>query len=75
MEKLVRLFVDAESADVRRALADVFVRADMRAIATPELLRVLRECRPQGDERGDIIDILIRRLERFVSVADAQPRM
>jgi hypothetical protein len=75
MEKLVRLFVDAESADVRRALADVFVRADMRAIATPELLRVLRERRPQGDERGDIIDILIRRLERFVSVADAQPRM
>ena len=73
LDELARLFPVAESAAVQRAIASVFIRTDHRSVATPELIRVFREHRKAG-AGNDVIDILIRRLERAVSLAGTQAR-
>ena len=73
LDELARMFSLAENVAVQRAIASVFIRTDHRAIATPELLRVFREHRKAGSG-NDVIDVLIRRLERAMSLAGAQAR-
>jgi hypothetical protein len=73
LDDLARLFPVAESIAVQRAIASVFIRSDHRSIATPELVRVLREHRKAGTG-NDVIDVLIRRLERAMTLAGAQAR-
>lgn len=73
LDELARMFPLAESVAVQRAIASVFIRTDHRAIATPELVRVFREHRKAG-AGNDVIDILIRRLERAMSLGGAQAR-
>jgi hypothetical protein len=68
LDELARMFSLAENVAVQRAIASVFIRTDHRAIATPELLRVFREHRKAGSG-NDVIDVLIRRLERAMSLA------
>lgn len=73
LDDLARLFPVAESLTVQRAIASVFIRSDHRSIATPELLRVFRDHRKAGSA-NDVIDVLIRRLERAMTTAAAQAR-
>ena len=73
LDELARLFPVAESVTVQRAIASVFIRSDHHAIATPTLLRMFREHR-KATSANDVIDVLIRRLERAIAVSGAQAR-
>ena len=64
LAELARAFPLAKSVGVQRAIAEVFIRSDPKAIPKPELASVLRQHRlrsPGGGE--DLIDVLIRRLQ------------
>ena len=74
LAELMRLFASAELVNVQRAVAGVFLRSDHGAIATPALVRALREHRLSTSGPVDIIDALIRRLERAVTVAEVGVR-
>lgn len=63
IEDLARLFPLARSIDVQRAIAGVLIRSDYQAMATPELVRTLREHRIKSPSGRDLIDVLINRLE------------
>jgi hypothetical protein len=63
LEQLTRLFPVAGSVGVQTAIAGILVRADYRAIATPELVHTLQEHRLQPASGPDMIDVLIRRLQ------------
>jgi hypothetical protein len=63
LEELARLFPLAKSVNVQRAIAGILIRSDYRAIATPELIRTLRQSRLKSPDGTDLIDILIRRLQ------------
>jgi hypothetical protein len=61
---LARSFAAAKSAEVQRAIAEVFIRSDQKAIDKPDVLAVVREYRlrpPGGGE--DLVDVLVRRLQ------------
>jgi hypothetical protein len=62
---LTRSFAAAKSLDVQRAIAEVFIRSDPKAIDKPDVLTVLREHRlkPRGGGE-DLIDALIRKLQK-----------
>jgi hypothetical protein len=62
LSELAHLFPLAGSVDVQRAIAAVLIRADDRAIAKPEVARLLSQYRLKSPSGDDIIDILIRRL-------------
>jgi hypothetical protein len=47
---------------VQRAIAGILIRSDYRQIASPELVRALREHRLKSPDGNDLIDVLIRRL-------------
>ena len=63
LDMLARLFPAAESVDVQRAIAAVFIRSDYQMLPKPEIVRVLRQSRLKSPSGDDIIDILIRRLQ------------
>jgi hypothetical protein len=63
LEELTRLYPVTESAGVQTAIAGILIRADYRAIATPELVQTLRQSRLKSGDGADIIGILIRRLQ------------
>ena len=63
LEELTRLFPVAETAGVQMAIAGVLIRADAEAISYPELVQTLRQRRLKSASGGDVIDVLIRRLE------------
>ena len=63
LDDLARLFPAAESVDVQRAIAAVFIRAEYQLLPKPEFVRVLSQSRLKSRDGGDIIDILIRRLQ------------
>jgi hypothetical protein len=63
LDALTRLYPAAGSVGVQRALAGVLLRAEYRTIATPELVRMLRERRLHSPDGADMVDILIRRLQ------------
>jgi hypothetical protein len=60
---LAALYPRTRTASVQRAIAGVLIRADYRAIATPELVRALRQHRVGPVDGEDLIDVLIRRLQ------------
>jgi hypothetical protein len=62
LEELTRSFSTAKSVGVQRAIAEVFIRSDPRAIPRPELAIALREHRLGTPGSGDLVDVLIRRL-------------
>ena len=63
IDELTRLFARTGSLEVQRAVAEIFIRSDARALPGPQLAVVLRQHRlraPGG--RSDLIDVLIERL-------------
>jgi hypothetical protein len=71
LAELMRFFPAAGSLAVQRAIAGVVIRTDYRAIATPELVGMLRDHRLKSTDGQDAIDILIRRMQ--ASYAGAAP--
>jgi hypothetical protein len=63
LQELVRLYSLARSVDVQRAIAGVLIRADYRSLERPELVTALRTKRVKSPDGGDMIDVLIRRLQ------------
>ncbi|MDQ6619787.1 MAG: hypothetical protein M3Z31_08840 [Pseudomonadota bacterium] len=63
LHELARLFPNAKSVSVQRAIAGVLIRADHSVLARPELVRTLREHRLKSTQGPDVIDVLIRRLQ------------
>ncbi len=63
LEALMRLYAQATSVNVQRAIAEVFLRSGHQAIEVPRLVSVLREHRLESGEGADLIDVLIGRLE------------
>ena len=63
LEALTRLYAQATSVNVQRAIAEVFLRSDQQAIEVPRLVSVLRERRLESRGGADLIDVLIGRLE------------
>jgi hypothetical protein len=63
LEDLVLLFPVAETVDVQRAIAAVLIRSDYHSLHKTELARILSQSRLKSPSGGDIIDILIRRLQ------------
>jgi hypothetical protein len=63
LDELMRLFPNAKSVSVQRAIAGIFIRADYKAIDRDELVGVLRQHRLRSIDRDDIIDALLRRLQ------------
>ena len=64
LEELMRLYAQATAVSVQRAIAEIFIRADYRAIDRPELLALLRQHRLKSPQGEDLIDVLIGRLDR-----------
>ena len=64
LEDLSRAFAESKSATVQRALAEVFIRSDPKALPRRELLSTLRERRIKVPGGGsDLVDVLISRLQ------------
>lgn len=61
LRTLTRLFVQTRSGDVQRAAANVLLRGNYAAIATPELVEALRKRRIRS-EGSEVVDVLLRRL-------------
>jgi hypothetical protein len=57
------MFPNADSAGVQTAIAGILIRSDYQAIATPELVQMLRQSRLKASVGADMIDVLIRRLQ------------
>jgi len=66
LEVLARLYAAADSAGVQAAVAGVLIRSDYGGIDTPQLVQILREHRLKSAAGEELIDALIRRLERHV---------
>jgi hypothetical protein len=63
LEELARSYAAAKSASVQRAIAEVFLRSDARAIPRAELAAVLRRHRLKAGGGHDLIDVLLSRLQ------------
>ena len=63
LETLTQFFPVARTLDVQRAIAGILIRSDFDLIATPELVRALRDHRLKSPDGRDLIDVLIRRLD------------
>ncbi len=63
LEELTRSFANARSASVQRAIAEVFLRSDPKAIPKAELAAVLRQHRLKAPGGNDLIDVLLSRLQ------------
>ena len=64
LEDLSRAFADAKSVSVQRAIAEVFIRSDHKALHRGDLIGILREHRLKAPGGGqDLIDVLIARLQ------------
>jgi hypothetical protein len=63
LAELTRLYELAQSVMVQRAIAGILIRSDRHALASADLVRVLRERRLKSPDAADIIDILLRRLQ------------
>ena len=64
MEELLSLFSATKMIEVQRAVAGILIRADLSAMAGVELLKRIRQSRLKSADGEDMIDVLIRRLQR-----------
>jgi len=60
---LAALFPQAGSLEAQRAIAGVLIRADTGAMVRADLAKSLKRTRIKSPDGGDMIDVLIRRLE------------
>jgi hypothetical protein len=63
VDELTRSFAAAKSINLQRAIAEIFLRADLKAIAHADLLGVLRRHRIKSRDGVDLIDAVIGRLQ------------
>ena len=63
LDELARAFASARTLGVQRAIAEVFIRSDRKAIDKPQLVSLLRETRLKSPDGRDLIDVLITRLQ------------
>ena len=63
LDELARAFASARTLGVQRAIAEVFIRSDRKAIDKPQLVSLLREHRLKSPDGADLIDVLISRLQ------------
>jgi hypothetical protein len=64
LDELARAFADSKSVKVQRAIAEVFIRSDPKALPGPQLAGLLRSHRLKSpDGRPDLIDTLISSLQ------------
>jgi hypothetical protein len=63
LDRLTRLYSETSSWSVQAAIAGILIRADLRSIASPQLVSTLTEDRRQSPPGDDMVDALIRRLQ------------
>lgn len=63
LEEMMRLFPNARTVGVQRAIAGVLIRSDFHAMDTGRLAGLLRDHRLKSTDGEDLIDVLIRRLQ------------
>ena len=63
LERLTRLFSATPSARVQTAVAGILLRADLRSIASPQLVATLQKDRRTSPPGDDVVDALLRRLQ------------
>ncbi|HZZ92914.1 MAG TPA: hypothetical protein VFE23_10140 [Usitatibacter sp.] len=63
LAEMADAFAAAKSAQVQRAIAEVFIRSDASALPRTDLAGLVREHRIRApDSRGDLVDMLLRQL-------------
>jgi hypothetical protein len=63
LDMLIRLFTATPSWSVQAAIAGILIRADQRSVASPQLVRTLRENRRPSPPGDNMIDALLRKLQ------------
>ncbi|HET7731397.1 MAG TPA: hypothetical protein VFK48_15315 [Usitatibacter sp.] len=64
LEDLALAFAQSRSLDEQRAIAEIFIRSDPRALPRRQVAAAMREHRLRApDGREDLIDVVLRRLE------------
>jgi len=63
LQEIARLFPQARSLQVQRAIAGILIRADTKMLAPADLARSLRQYRLKSPDGLDVIDVLIRLLQ------------
>ena len=62
LQEIARLFPQARSLEMQRAIAGILIRADYRKLGQAELARTLSQTRLKSPDGSDVIDMLIRLL-------------
>jgi len=62
LDELARVYMRATSADVQRAIAEIFIRSGERSLGTPEFIAFLRRHR-LAEGAHDLVDVLIAQLQ------------
>jgi len=63
LQEIARLFPQARSLEVQRAIAGILIRSDTKMLARDDLARSLRQHRLKSPDGSDVIDVLIRLLQ------------
>lgn len=64
LAELVRSFARATTTAIQRAIAEVFIRSDTKAIARPDVVAILQKHRlPPAGGSDELIEAVIRRLQ------------
>ena len=63
LDLLTRLFSQTSSQPVQSAIASILIRADLRSIASAQLVQILQKDRRSSPSDDEVIDALIRRLQ------------
>lgn len=63
LQEIARLFPQARSLELQRAIAGILIRSDTRMLSRDELARTLRQHRLKSPDGSDVIDVLIRLLQ------------
>ncbi len=64
LQEIARLFPQARSLAVQRAIANILIRSDTQMLARADLARSLRLHRLKSPDGQDVIDVLIRLLQQ-----------
>jgi hypothetical protein len=65
LDALAKLFAETRSPAVQRAIAEIFIRSDLRAVAVPKLAELVRQHRLKASGEGqDLVDVLLSRLQK-----------
>ncbi len=63
LQEIARLFPQARSLEVQRAIAGILIRSDTKMLPRADLARSLRQHRLKSPDGNDVIELLIRLLQ------------